>query len=164
MPLYYSTIETPVGSAAIAVDGDGAVVEFHLAGDQGHAPHLANPQRAEYDPERTGHVATQVAEFFARKRESFDLVLRPAGTPFQQKVWRALCEIPFGHVISYQQQARMIGDVNATQAVGAANGRNPIPLIIPCHRVIGKNGALVGFGCGIEMKRALLDFENPPLL
>ncbi|MGZ3306511.1 MAG: methylated-DNA--[protein]-cysteine S-methyltransferase, partial [Asticcacaulis sp.] len=90
--------------------------------------------------------------------------LKPAGTPFQQRVWAALCEIPFGETISYQQLAYRVGDVKATQAVGAANGKNPIALIIPCHRVIGKDGSLTGYGGGLGLKRQLLDFETPPLL
>ena len=87
--------------------------------------------------------------------------MNPAGTPFQQKVWRALLDIPFGQTISYQQLAITVGDINAMRAVGAANGKNPVSLVIPCHRVIGKNGSLTGYGGGLALKKWLLEFESP---
>ncbi len=164
MQAYYSHIDTPVGAVAVAVDEDGAVTELYFVNESSRGPYRSFPERAAHDPGRLKDVAAQVTEFFARKREVFDLPLRPAGTPFQQKVWQALCDIPFGRTISYQQLAIAVGDIKATQAVGAANGKNPISLIIPCHRVIGKNGSLTGYGGGLPLKRALLDFESPGLL
>ena len=103
----------------------------------------------------------QLAEYFARRRTVFDLPLAARGTPFQQLVWRALQEIPFGATESYGGLARSIGvPASAARAVGAANGQNPIPIIVPCHRVIGANGDLTGFGGGLERKRWLLAHEG----
>lgn len=163
MQLFFDQIVTPFGPAAAAVNADGELVEFAFLNEHG-TPLFARPDRATHEPERLSEVAAQIAEFFARKRDHFTLRLKPAGTAFQQRVWAALCDIPFGETISYQQLARNVGDVKATQAVGSANGRNPIALIIPCHRVIGKNGSLTGYGGGLDLKRQLLDFETPPLL
>jgi len=104
-------------------------------------------------------TAAQLQEWFAGQRHDFDLPLAPQGTEFQQRVWHALLHIPFGKTWSYLDLALQLGDKNATRAVGSANGRNPISLIIPCHRVIGSNGKLTGYGGGIERKKWLLDFE-----
>ena len=163
MALYFDQFDTFAGRAAAAVDEDGALVEFHFV-REGSDGHLASAARATHDPARLLDVRQQVADFFERKRETFDLKLNPAGTPFQQKVWRALCDIPFGRTVSYQHIARQLGDINAVRAVGTANNRNPIALVIPCHRVIGKDGSMVGYGGGVALKRVLLDFESPPLL
>ncbi len=105
-------------------------------------------------------AASQLREYFDGRRTEFDLPLDPHGTDFQRAVWDALCEIPFGETRSYGEQARMIGRPNASRAVGAANGRNPIAIIIPCHRVIGASGELTGFGGGLDTKRRLLDLER----
>ena len=107
-----------------------------------------------------GPVIRQLEEYFAGKRKSFDIPLAPKGTPFQLEVWRALQEIPYGATATYREIAIQIGRPNAVRAVGAANGANPIPIIIPCHRVIGSNGSLTGFGGGIDVKRALLAHES----
>jgi len=162
--VFYDIVSTPLGNVTAAVDAGGALMEFHFVGESRHPAKLARPDVAEHGPGRLDAVQRQIDEFFARKRETFDLDLRPQGTPFQQKVWHALCDIPFGRTISYQQLAISIGDINAMRAVGAANGKNPIWLIIPCHRVIGKDGSLTGYGGGLPLKRALLDFETPRLL
>ncbi len=104
-------------------------------------------------------VIRQLAEYFAGQRRQFDVKLAPKGTPFQLAVWRALQDIPYGETRSYAEIAHTIGRPSATRAVGAANGANPIPIIIPCHRVIGSNGSLTGFGGGLNVKRQLLDLE-----
>ena len=163
MHAYYDHIDTPVGPAAVAVNEDGAVIELYFINELSRGPYLAIPQHAAHEPARLADVRRQLSEFFAREREVFDLPLKPAGTPFQQKVWQALCDIPFGQTISYQQLAITVGDINAMRAVGAANGKNPISLIIPCHRVIGKNGSLTGYGGGLPLKKALLEFESPEI-
>lgn len=103
----------------------------------------------------------QLQEYFAGKRQRFDLPLSPQGTVFQQKVWQALRQIPYGAVCSYQDIARAIGNDKACRAVGGANNKNPIAIIIPCHRVIGANGSLVGYGGGLPLKRKLLALEKP---
>lgn len=102
----------------------------------------------------------QLQEYLAGQRKSFDLPLAPQGTAFQQKVWKALQDIPYGTVVSYQDVARAIGQAKACRAVGGANNKNPIVIIIPCHRVIGANGSLVGYGGGLEIKRQLLELEQ----
>ena len=105
-------------------------------------------------------ASEQLAEYFARSRTTFDIPLDPPGTPFQQRVWEALRAIPYGTTLSYSDLAGRLGDLRATRAVGAANGKNPIPVIVPCHRVIGANGALTGFGGGLDRKRWLLEHEG----
>jgi methylated-DNA-[protein]-cysteine S-methyltransferase len=104
-------------------------------------------------------VRRQLLEYFAGRRTEFDLRLSMAGTPFQESVWRALQEIPYGETISYGELARRIGRPADARAVGTANGRNPIAVVVPCHRVIGADGRLVGYGGGLERKRLLLDLE-----
>jgi methylated-DNA-[protein]-cysteine S-methyltransferase len=102
----------------------------------------------------------QLKEYFLGDRREFDLPLDVVGSEFQKKVWKVLSTIPYGETISYQEQARRVGDTKKARAVGAANGRNPVGIIVPCHRVIGKNGKLVGFAAGIETKRFLLRHEQ----
>lgn len=105
-------------------------------------------------------IIRQLNAYFAGKLESFDLPLAPEGTPFQQKVWKELCQIPYGETISYGELARRIGNASASRAVGLANGSNPIPIVIPCHRVIGSNGKLTGYGGGLDIKEKLLALEK----
>ena len=105
----------------------------------------------------------QLLEYFALKRTSFDLPLAPEGTPFQRSVWRHLQDIPYGETISYGELAKRVGNPKASRAVGAANGKNPLPIVIPCHRVIGSNGTLTGFGGGLPTKEALLGLEKNAL-
>ncbi|MDA8347521.1 MAG: methylated-DNA--[protein]-cysteine S-methyltransferase [Pseudomonadota bacterium] len=102
----------------------------------------------------------QLAQYFAGQRRRFDLPLAPTGTPFQLRVWEALCAIPYGETLSYGDLARRVGNPRASRAVGLANGANPLPIVVPCHRVIGANGALTGFGGGVPIKRALLALEG----
>lgn len=106
-------------------------------------------------------TAEQLGEYFSRERREFSLPLAPAGTEFQQRVWAALAEIPYGELRSYGELAAILGDPSMAQAVGAANGRNPISIIVPCHRVVGANGSLVGYAGGLECKQFLLELENP---
>lgn len=101
----------------------------------------------------------QLDEYFAGNRRVFTLPLAPSGTPFQLQCWEALCRIPYGETISYAEEARMIGNPKACRAVGMANNRNQLPILIPCHRVIGKNGRLIGYGGGLHIKEFLLDHE-----
>lgn len=122
------------------------------------------------DPEWTAEstpvlseVARQLNEYFAGSRRSFDLPLEPSGTDFQQSVWKVLRGIPFGQTISYGEQARRLGDAKKARAVGSANGRNPLPIVVPCHRVIGTNGSLTGFAGGMDAKKWLLTHEGVTL-
>jgi methylated-DNA-[protein]-cysteine S-methyltransferase len=105
-------------------------------------------------------VARQLGEYFDGTRVAFDLPLDPEGTDFQKRAWSALREIPYGETVSYGEQARRLGDVGLARAVGAANGRNPISIIVPCHRVIGSTGSLTGFAAGLDAKKFLLDHER----
>ncbi len=105
-------------------------------------------------------VESQLVEYFAGARTEFDVALDAVGTAFQQEAWRALRAIPFGETVSYGDQAERMGDRNKARAVGAANGRNPISIVVPCHRVVGSNGALTGFAGGVDIKRFLLDHER----
>lgn len=112
------------------------------------------------ETELTRKAAGQLREYFAGKREKFDLPLAPVGTPFQQRVWNALMEIPYGQTRSYGEIARTVGNPKASRAVGMANNRNPVAIVIPCHRVIGSNGKLTGYAGGLELKDALLHLER----
>ena len=105
-------------------------------------------------------AAQELSEYFAGNRKEFDIPLNPKGTDFQKSVWNALCTIPYGKTMSYGQVAAQIGNPKASRAVGMANNKNPIPILIPCHRVIGANGKLVGYGGGIWMKQKLLELEQ----
>jgi methylated-DNA-[protein]-cysteine S-methyltransferase len=143
-----TTIPSPVGPLALTVDDDGALTRIGFgAGDVS-------------DDARFDRVVTQMTEYFAGRRTDFDLDLRPdGGSPFERRVWAALLEIPYGETASYGEIAARIGRPGMARAVGRANGRNPIAIICPCHRVIGSDGSLTGYGGGLENKRALLDLE-----
>lgn len=153
---YWHEIATPIGALLLASDGERLTLIHFQAGPRPCAP--AAGWIADAAPFRT--AVRQLAEYFAGERREFDLALAPAGTPFQQEVWRALRTIPYGTTISYAQLAQRIGRPRAARAVGLANGSNPLPIVVPCHRVIGSNGTLTGFGGGLDVKRRLLMLEN----
>lgn len=106
-------------------------------------------------------TVTQLQDYFDGKRTRFDFQLNPVGTEFQQKVWKGLCEIPFGKTMSYLELAKQLGDVKAIRAVASANGKNPLWIVVPCHRVIGTDGSLTGYAGGLWRKKWLLEHENP---
>ncbi len=146
-----------------------SIGELLLAGNGSHLSLLGFPsgkmqRRHESDWAQDGspfvEACVQLDAYFAGELKEFDLALLPKGTPFQESVWRALTEIPYGETCSYGQLATNMGKPKASRAVGAANGVNPIPVIIPCHRVIGASGKLTGFGGGIETKQFLLELES----
>jgi len=149
---------TPIGPLTLVADGDelvGVYMQTHQ-----HAPAAADfGERIDDDPV-LAETARQLREYFAGEREEFDLPLRPEGTAFQQRVWRALRDIPYGRTWSYGELARHIGSPTSSRAVGLANGRNPISIVIPCHRVIGANGSMTGYGGGIARKQWLLAHEK----
>jgi methylated-DNA-[protein]-cysteine S-methyltransferase len=120
----------------------------------------SEPVEQREEPEWSAQVMQQLNEYFRRKRQAFDLVLKPAGTDFQQRVWQELKKIPYGQTLSYGQVAKRIGRPEAVRAVGLANGQNPIALIVPCHRVISSDGRLTGYAGGLERKRWLLELES----
>jgi methylated-DNA-[protein]-cysteine S-methyltransferase len=151
----YGLIETIFGPALAAVDEAGALTRLHFL----HEGEKAAAD-AERDDSAVAHVARQLHEYGAGTRRDFDLVLAPEGSPFQQTVWKALCEIPYGETESYGHLADRIGHPGKARAVGAANGANPIALIVPCHRVIGADGSLTGYGGGLPLKKRMLEFER----
>ena len=155
--LYWHEIDSPIGRLLLAGDGTGLM---HVGFQSGPRPLRPGAQWAA-DPAPFRAASTQLAEYFAGERRSFDLPLAPRGTAFQRHVWHALTLIPYGHTISYGELARRIGNPSASRAVGLANGANPLPIIVPCHRVIGADGSLTGFGGGLPIKRKLLALESP---
>lgn len=153
-------VPSPVGPLVLAANNDGlALIEF--ASPRHPAPRGSDWQTVEPDAHPVLRRARQqLDEYFAGIRRSFDLPLKPRGTTFQLDVWQALRSIGYGETISYAQLAQRIGKPSAMRAVGAANGRNPLPIVVPCHRVIGADGSLTGFGGGIPVKRHLLELEG----
>ena len=154
--MYWHQIESPVGKLLLA--GDGRSLRFiHFQS----GPHARKPA-ADWvsDPAPFASAVAQLAEYFAGRRTRFDLPLAPQGTEFQRAVWKALIRIPYGETLSYGELARRIGKPNASRAVGLANGANPLPIVVPCHRVIGADGSLTGFGGGLDIKRRLLALER----
>lgn len=154
--LSYTYLESPVGRLLLA--GEDAALHY-LSFPAGHKTFGPRPQWRR-DDASFGAVTGQLAAYFAGKLQRFDVPLVLTGTEFQKRVWNTLLSIPFGETRSYGWLARAIGKPTASRAVGAANGANPIPVIIPCHRVIGSSGALTGFGGGIETKKFLLEHEG----
>jgi methylated-DNA-[protein]-cysteine S-methyltransferase len=152
----FRTMDSPVGIITLA-GRDGVLTHLRMD-DQAHAP--ADQPTWEPDADAYGDAVEQLDAYFAGERTGFDLVLRLEGTPFQQEVWAALQEIPYGETWSYGQLADHIGTPGAARAVGLANGRNPIGIIVPCHRVIGANGSLTGYGGGLPRKQLLLQLER----
>jgi|HubBroStandDraft_5_1064220.scaffolds.fasta_scaffold268992_1 methylated-DNA-[protein]-cysteine S-methyltransferase len=152
----YCYLDSPIGKLLIAGDSD-AIHQINFAKNGKPSRPEAEWQESSRGP--LAQAARQLTEYFAGKRTDFDLPLAPEGTEFQRSVWRRLQEIPYGETISYGELARRVGNPKASRAVGAANGQNPIPIVIPCHRVIGANGKLTGFGGGLPTKEALLALE-----
>ena len=147
MPAF--TMQSPIGLLTIE-ETDGAITALRFGGETVSPPPTPLLQRA----------AQQLTEYFAARRRRFDLPLRPQGTAFQQAAWSALCDIPYGQTRTYAQQAAAIGRPKACRAVGMANHCNPLPLFIPCHRVIGAGGKLTGYAGGLAVKRFLLELEQ----
>ena len=149
-------IDSPIGPLHAAVDAEGRLVELTFDSRlRARKNEASEPAGGSFDA-----VVRQLADYFAGRRREFDIPLAPRGTEFQLAVWDELLRIPYGDTISYAELARRIGRPAAVRAVGAANGANPIPVIVPCHRVIGANGSLTGYGGGIERKQFLLALEG----
>lgn len=164
MTYYTTTFESPCGPLLCVVDEAGAVVriEFHNGGHSQKVMERLEATGAEIveDASRTAEVRRQLAEYFAGERREFDLALAPEGTPFERAVWAELAKIPFGETRTYGEIAEILGRPGAARAVGRANGANPIPIVVPCHRVIGADGSLTGFGGGLDVKSRLLELEG----
>lgn len=151
---YWDLVASPLRSLSVAVDGDGRLVEIRFDG--------LRPE-GRRDAQRCKHASIELAEYFAGARREFSLELAPYGTEFQLRVWRALCEIPYGAVRNYGDVARAIGQPGAARAVGGAVGSNPLPIVIPCHRVIASDGTIGGFSGGLAIKHRLLAIEGAEL-
>ncbi len=160
MTLYARRISSPFGDLGLAVDAAGRLVRIAFLGAVDEWPPAdADGTHWVADAGRTAAAAAQLAEYFAGTRRRFDLEVAAVGTPFQQEVWRYLRGIPAGETRSYSQIARDLGRPGAARAVGRANATNPIPVVVPCHRVIGADGSLTGFAGGLAFKRGLLALE-----
>lgn len=150
-----TTMDSPIG--ALTLTAVGGVLTGVYMHEQRHLPKIpANSQR---DDAGLAHVVEQLEAYFAGELLDFDLPMQTNGTEFQRRVWSSLCEIPYGETISYGELARWVGNPKASRAVGLANGRNPIAIVVPCHRVIGANGSLTGYGGGLDRKVWLLEHE-----
>ena len=155
----YATLPSPIGALILAKDDNGLREIRFVAGRH---PTQPNSEWQE-DPASLQEPIRQLRAYFAGELETFTLPLAPRGTAFQLKIWKLLCDIPYGETISYGELARRASNPNASRAVGLANGANPIPIIIPCHRVIGSNGKLTGYGGGLPIKEKLLALERRQL-
>jgi methylated-DNA-[protein]-cysteine S-methyltransferase len=154
---YYTIVPSPIGDLLLTSDGE-SLTGLQMDTDGGFTP----APEWERDDAPFAVARQQLAEYFAGERTAFDLPLELDGTPFQKQVWTVLSRIPYGETISYLELARRVGNPNASRAVGSANGKNPVAVIIPCHRVIAADGGLGGFGGGLDRKRWLLDHEVRP--
>jgi len=158
-PVVYTLHPSPIGELLLIAEGD-ALTGLYMLGDEGpngRGARLEPDWKRDDGPFRA--VRDQLDEYFAGERTGFDVPLAPRGTAFQLRVWEELRRIPYGETISYGELARRIGRPTAVRAVGASNGRNPISILVPCHRVIGADGSLTGYGGGLDRKRFLLELE-----
>ncbi len=157
--LWYDTVSSPVGQLKIVASDKGvAGILWEKDAEEEFFPQASIKRSQAHACVR--EAKSQLKEYFQRRRTQFQLPLDPRGTSFQLKSWEVLKTIPYGETISYAEQARRLGDVKKARAVGMANGKNPISIIVPCHRVIGKSGNLTGFGGGLNAKQFLLELEK----
>jgi len=161
-PLLWRTVDSPVGELRLVASADGLCAVLWPADTATRVPLAADLDFAEKadDAPALNTAATQLDEYFAGTRQTFSVPLDLRGTGFQQLAWRALAEIPFGETRTYAEQAELIGRPKAVRAIGAANGRNPLSILLPCHRVIGSDGSMTGFAAGLDAKRFLLNHEG----
>ena len=152
---YFRRFESGVGPLVATVDDEGRLVRLAFADGR-----VATAPGAVENAARCAAVVAQLREYFAGSRREFDVALAPPGTPFQRRVWEELSRIPYGATISYRELARRVGNPAATRAVARANATNPIAIVVPCHRVIGSDGTLTGYGGGLDRKRYLLALEG----
>lgn len=161
MSLVSTVVASPVGPLTLVASDEGLRAVLWPGDDPARVPTAteAVPVAAPGDHPVLAATAVQLDEYFAGERRSFDLPLDPVGTDFQLAAWRALREIPYGTTATYAEQAARLGDRNKARAVGAANARNPLSIVVPCHRVVGTDGRLTGFAGGVDTKRSLLELE-----
>ncbi len=154
------TLDTPLGPLTLVSDGQALTAATFASAEAG-SPGAGSPGAGGPGADSVlADARRQLAAYFAGEPVAFSVPVRPEGTPFQRRVWAALAQIPHGATVGYGALAARIGDPRAAQAVGAANGRNPVVVVVPCHRVVGADGALVGYAGGLGRKRALLDLES----
>lgn len=158
MTTYYTTLESPLGSLLLTSNGQ-ALTGLYM-GEHKHGPEIGADWICDSAAPPFPEATRQLAAYFSGTRTTFDLPLAPHGTAFQKQVWQELTRIPYGVTLSYGELATRVGNPNASRAVGLANGRNPLSILIPCHRVIGANGKLTGYGGGISRKERLLRLEG----
>ena len=154
--IIYSTLKSPIGEIIVTADDQGIRSIYSPT----HESLITTLEHAKRDDAKLRDATDQLRAYFAGELQEFSLTLNPQGTTFFKQVWKHLEEIPFGTTISYGELAKQIGKPTASRAVGMANGRNPISFVVPCHRVIGQNGSLTGYGGGLKLKRWLIDFEK----
>ena len=153
----WTTCPSPLGEVLVEAQ-DGALTKVHFA------PFTPPPEEPSPDEPLLQQAVRELAEYFAGERQDFDVPVGPPGTPFQQAVWAELRRVPYGETATYAELAARLGSPGAVRAVGSANGRNPVAVLVPCHRVIGSDGNLRGYAGGVERKRALLAIERAPAL
>jgi len=156
--VYFDRVPSPLGEMLLASDGD-ALSGAWFDG-QRHQPPVGLAWQQRSDLPLLRHAATEFAEYFAGERIAFDVPLAPVGTPFQRDVWQAIASVPYGETIAYRELAARAGRPKSIRAAGAATGRNPLSIIVPCHRIVGMDGALTGYAGGLARKRALLALEH----
>ncbi len=161
MTAHYAYYESPLGQILITAS-NSALTGLHFVGEK-YYPGISATWRRDVNVAVIRSAMLQLDEYFAAKRKTFDIALAPEGTEFQRRVWETLTGIRFGETATYGELAQRIGNAKAVRAVGAANGRNPISIVIPCHRVIGADGSLTGYAGGLERKEALLRLESESL-
>jgi len=154
----YSIIKSPIGNLMLVADGSELTGLYFVGCD--HVPAATNNWTANTRHPVLQQTAKQLQEYFAGKRKKFSIAVRLAGTEFQRKIWREIALIPFGETVSYSDLAKRAGAPEAIRAAGTSTGRNPVSIVIPCHRVVGKNGGMGGFAGGLERKRRLLELEK----
>ena len=154
----FALYDSPLGPLTL-VEREGALAGLYMT-DHRHMPPLEGAR----DDRVLPHLQEQLTAYFARDLKEFDVELAVTGTPFQQRVWAALAQIPYGVTWSYAELAEHIGAPTAVRAVGLANGKNPVSIVVPCHRVVGKDGSLTGYGGGVARKQQLLDLERGPFI
>jgi methylated-DNA-[protein]-cysteine S-methyltransferase len=158
MMRYYDFYESPYGQMLLVADGE-ALCGVYFDG-QKYLPQVASQWRRDAQHATLRQAKRELAEYFAGKRKRFEVALAPEGTPFQRSVWKAIATVGFGETISYAELAQRAGCPGSARAAGAATGRNPIGIIVPCHRILGSDGSLTGYAGGLDRKRALLALES----
>ncbi len=158
MKKYFTHFDSPLGTM-LAIATENAITDLHMVSGK-YVPKLGDDDVDSPKLPVFLQLRQELSEYFAGKRKNFDVKLAPEGTEFQRAAWKALTKIPFGQTCSYGEQAATIGKPKAVRAIGAANGRNPIAIVVPCHRVIGANGTLTGYAGGLDKKEFLLKLEG----